>query len=142
MKLGRVLGLDPGERRIGVALSDPGRLIAQPYLVIDRRRGNAVHRITLICVEQEVETIVIGLPVSLSGEEGRAAAAARRFGDEVESGTGRNLVYWDERFTSVLAEQALLQAGMRRERRRDKRDMVAAALILQGYLDAPGRREP
>ncbi len=141
MKLGRVLGLDPGARRIGVALSDPGRLIAQPYVVIDRRRRSAVRQITLICVEQEVETIVVGLPVSLSGDEGRAAAAARRFGEEVESGTGRNLVYWDERFTSVIAEQALLQAGMRRERRRDKRDMVAAALILQGYLDGLGARE-
>ena len=88
-----------------------------------------------------METIVVGLPVSLSGDEGRAAAAARRFGEEVESGTGRNLVYWDERFTSVIAEQALLQAGMRRERRHDKRDMVAAALILQGYLDGLGARE-
>ena len=141
MKLGRVLGLDPGERRIGVALSDPGALIAQPYLVIDRRRGEAIPQIALICQDQDVHTIVVGLPVSLSGEAGSAVAAARRFGDEVQSATGRNLVYWDERFTSVQAEQALLQAGMRREKRRDKRDMVAAALILQGYLDSSGPRE-
>ena len=95
--------------------------------------------ITRLCNEQDVATIVVGLPLSLSGEEGAAAAAARRLGDAVQSATGRNLVYWDERFTSVQAEQALLEAGMRRRRRRDTRDMIAAALMLQGYLDSTAR---
>jgi putative Holliday junction resolvase len=139
--LSRVLGLDPGERRIGVALSDPSGLIAQPYRVLDRRRGNAIEQITQICDEEGIETIVVGLPVSLSGEEGAAAVAARKLGSEVAEATGRNLVYWDERFTSVQAEQALLESGMRREKRRDTRDMVAAALMLQGYLDGAGARE-
>ena len=68
--------------------------------------------------------------------------AARRFGEEVHTATGRNLVYWDERFTSVRAEEALLEAGMRREKRRSRRDMVAAAVLLQSYLDATAAREP
>lgn len=122
-------------------MSDPGGLIAQPHSVIDRRRANAVKAVALICEEEDVASIVVGLPVSLSGHEGDAAQAARRFGDAVASETGRNLVYWDERFTSVQAEQALLEAGLRREDRRDRRDMVAAALMLQGYLDASRAEE-
>jgi putative Holliday junction resolvase len=136
-----VLGLDPGERRVGVALSDPTGVIAQPFEVLDRRRINVVRRITEICDEHDVETVVVGLPITLSGEEGVAAEAARSFGDEVSSAAGRNLVYWDERFTSVQAEEALLEAGMRREKRRDTRDMVAAAVLLQSYLDATATRE-
>ena len=139
--LGRVLGLDPGERRIGVALSDPGRRIASPHAVFDRRDGDVAERLRSLCDEFEVETIVIGLPISLAGEEGKAAAAARRFGDKVVLPIGRNLVYWDERFTTVQAEQALLEAGMRRRRRRDVRDKVAAAVMLQGYLDAESEKE-
>lgn len=141
MTPGRVLGLDPGERRIGVALSDPRRVIAQPHVVIDRRRQDAVAEIARICTDQGVDTIVVGLPVSLSGREGEAVAAARRLGHEVQSRTGGNLVYWDERFTSVQAEQALLESGMRREKRKDRRDMIAAALVLQGYLDATNREQ-
>lgn len=142
MNSGRVLGLDPGERRIGVALSDPGGIIAQPYVVIDRREGKAVLRIAEICIAEGVEVIVVGLPVSLSGREGAAVTAARKLGEEVKLVTGRNLVYWDERFTSVQAEKALLEAGMRRDKRRGTRDMIAAALMLQGYLDASEPGEP
>ena len=138
---GRVIGLDPGERRIGVALSDPAAVIAQPHTVIDRRDGKPMDAIRAIVEQFDVETIVIGLPVSLSGDEGAAAEAARAFGGEVQSAIGRNLFYWDERFTSVQAEQALLESGMRRDRRRTTRDMVAAALMLQGFLDAHASRE-
>ncbi len=92
--------------------------------------------IAQLCAEEDVEIIVVGLPVSLSGVEGPSAEAARRFGAEVAEATGRNLVYWDERFTSVQAENALLEARMRRDKRRVNRDMVAAALMLQGYLDS------
>ncbi len=97
--------------------------------------------IARICADQDVDTIVVGLPVSLSGAEGAAVRSARRLGEEVQSRTKGNLVYWDERFTSVQAEQALLEGGMRREKRRDRRDMIAASLLLQGYLDAANREE-
>ena len=131
-----MLGLDPGERRVGVALSDAGGVIASPHSVIDTRSTDPVAAVVEICAEHDVQTIVVGLAVSLSGEEGAAAVAAREFGSLVSEATGGNLVYWDERFTSVQAEQALLESGMRRDKRRETRDKVAASFMLQGYLDS------
>ncbi len=140
MSRGRVLGLDPGERRIGVALSDATGIIAQPHMVIDRRRHDLAATLRTLYEEHEVGTVVVGLPVSLSGEEGTAARRARAFGAKVEDILGCQVVYQDERFTTVQAEDALLEAGMRRVERREKRDKIAAALMLQAYLDA-GRGE-
>jgi len=132
---GRILGIDPGTLRIGVALSDPGRVIASPLEVIDRRRSEPAVRIASLVAEHRVTSIVIGLPVGLAGGEGPSVAVARELGAEVTASTGQDVVYWDERFTSVTAEAALLESGMRRESRRDRRDMVAAAVMLQDYLD-------
>ncbi len=135
MTLARYLGIDPGERRIGIALSDPLGIIAQPHVVLDMRRGPVLDEIHAICVEYAVETIVIGLPTSLSGVEGSAAERARVLGDEVAGATGCEVVFFDERFTTVQAEAALLEGGMRRRERRETVDKVAAAVMLQGYLD-------
>jgi putative Holliday junction resolvase len=132
---GRILGLDPGTRRVGVAISDPGRVIATPLEVIDRRRTGVMERVLQLCRDHEVTLIVVGMPTSLSGEAGPAAALARELGEGIATSTGCDVVYWDERFTSVTAEAALLESGMRRRDRRHRRDMVAAAVILQGYLD-------
>ncbi len=104
--------------------------------MIDQQKEDVAERIASLCDELEIDCIVVGLPVSLTGDEGKAAAEARRFGEEIIRPLGRNLIYWDERFTTVQAEKALLESGMRRERRRDIRDKVAAAFMLQGYLDA------
>ena len=134
-ELTRFLGLDPGERRIGVALSDPIGIIAQPHEVLDSRTDDVLEAIRGICLEYEVAVIVVGLPTSLSGEEGTAAQKARSFGDRVGEATGCEIVFFDERFTTVQAESALLEGGVRRRRRKEKIDMVAAAVILQGYLD-------
>ena len=139
MILGRYLGLDPGERRIGIALSDPLGIIAHPLVVVDRRAEDAIARISDLCAEHEVGTIVVGLPVSLSGEEGEAAAKARLFADQVGKATGCEMVFYDERFTTVQAEAALLESGMRRRQRRERVDKVAAAMLLQGFLDSRGR---
>jgi putative Holliday junction resolvase len=133
--LARDLGLDPGERRIGVALSDPLGIIAQPHVVLDRRRGSVLDEIRAICTEHSVETIVVGLPTSLSGVEASAAERARVFGDEVAGATGCEVVFFDERFTTVQAESALLEGGMKRRQRRETVDKIAAAVMLQGYLD-------
>ena len=138
----RVLGLDPGERRIGVALSDTTGMIAQPYSVIDRRRDDVAVALRTLYQEQEVGLVVIGLPVSLSGEEGTAARRARDFGATVEEILGCEVVYQDERFTTVQAENALLEAGMRRAERRERRDKVAAAVMLQGFLDTRNAGNP
>ena len=135
MKLERVLGLDPGERRIGVALSDPLGIIAQPHIVLDQRKTDAVAAIRDICTEYEVKTVVVGLPVSLSGVEGTAAEKARVLGERVAAATGCEIVFFDERFTTVQAEAALIEGGVRRNKRRATIDKVAAAVMLQGYLD-------
>ena len=138
--LARILGLDPGERRIGVALSDTLGIIAQPHVVLDRRAGDAVAEIKRICDEYEVATVVVGLPRSLSGDEGESAAKARELGAAVGAATECSVEFADERFTTVQAESALLEAGMKRRQRRETVDMVAAAVMLQGYLDAENRQ--
>jgi putative Holliday junction resolvase len=98
-----------------------------------------VDAVRTLCDEHDVERIVVGLPTGLSGVEGPSANAARIFGDAVAEATGLPVEYQDERFTTVTAEAALLEGGVRRAKRRDVRDKVAAAVILQTYLD---RKEP
>jgi len=136
MTSGRILGVDPGERRIGIALSDALGIIAQPHLVIDRRSSDAIAVIKALCTEYDVQTVVMGLPRSLSGEEGTAAARSRELGAAVGEATGCPIEFYDERFTTVQAESALIEGGMRRRQRRETIDKVAAAVMLQGYLDA------
>lgn len=131
-----MLGLDPGERRIGVALSDPLGIIAQPHTVLDRRTEDALGKIKALCEQYEVAKVVVGLPVSLSGGEGMAAEKARDLGAQVEESTGCEIVFFDERFTTVQAEAALLEGGVRRRKRRETVDKIAAAMMLQGYLDS------
>ncbi len=138
MSAGRVLGLDPGERRIGVALSDPAGIIAQPLTVLARREGT-VADIAAIVADNEVTLVVVGLPTSLDGTEGPAAERARMLGSQVAKEIGCEVAYFDERFTTVQAEQALLGGGVRRRERREVRDKVAAAIMLQGYLDGKRR---
>jgi len=132
---GRVLGLDHGSRRVGIAVSDALRITAQPLEVVARARS--VTRIAEIVAEYEVQGIVVGLPTSLNGIEGPPAAAARAFGGEVALATGIDVSYVDERFTTVTAEKVMLQAGAKRQVRRESLDKVAAAIILQAFLDRP-----
>lgn len=130
-----MLGLDHGTRRVGIAVSDALRLTAQPLEVIARER--AVARVAEIVSEYEIKEIVLGIPTSLNGSEGPAAAAARQFGAEVTLASGIEVSYVDERFTTVTAEKAMLEAGAKRRVRRESLDKVAAAIILQAFLDRP-----
>ena len=132
---GRVLGLDHGSRRVGIAVSDPLRITAQPLEVVARSR--AVARVAGLVAEYEVNEIVVGLPTSLQGREGAAAVAARQFATEVARATSINVTYIDERFTTAIAERAMLAAGAKRQTRRESLDKVAAAIILQAFLDQP-----
>jgi len=132
---GRTIGLDPGERRIGVAVADPTGTIASPNRYIDRAKVDAVIAVTDLCAELDVSTIVVGLPLALDGREGASARAARAFGESVRSATSVEVVFQDERYTSKTAESALISGGVRREKRKETRDQVAAAVMLQGYLD-------
>lgn len=136
----RVLAVDYGERRIGLAVSDPTGTIAQPLPTLLRRRGRRppYAKIVEAVKEWEVEKIVIGLPVELSGEEEAMAAAVRSFGEGLELRAGIPVEYWDERFTSIRAERELSNLDLPQKARRQKEriDAMAATLLLQSYLDA------
>ncbi len=143
--MSRILAIDYGTRRIGVALSDPTRTLATPLPTLARRAGKRPPwaEIVRIVEEQEVGEIVVGLPLDLAGEEGAWAAEVRDFGDQLRRRTGLAVHWIDERLTSVQAERLVRSSGLPRgERERKERvDAAAAALILQSYLDAAGRRE-
>ncbi len=119
---------------MGVALSDPLHVTAQPLEVVEADEGIG-ERLRAIVEEYDVDRIIVGLPVSLDGTEGPAAAAARDFARRVEEETGVEVELSDERLSSVTAERALIEGGVRRRRRRQTVDKVAAAVMLQAYLD-------
>ena len=127
--------MDHGTHRVGVAVSDALRMTAQPLEVVGR--AVAVSRVKELVVEYEISEIVVGLPTSLKGTEGPPAVAARAFGDQISLATGIEVKYVDERFSTVTAEKAILEGGASRQVRRDSLDKVAAAIILQGFLDRP-----
>jgi len=132
----RIIGVDPGERRVGLAVSDPLGITAQGLDTFDRRKdGDFMARLRDLVAEYEVERIVVGNPVSLSGREGEASARARLLADEIARGLGLPVELWDERLSSVEAQRTL--AGARAGKKAV--DRIAAVLILQGYLDAHPR---
>lgn len=134
----RALGLDLGSKRIGVAVSDRSGTIATPLTVLHRRGQPADdHRaIAALVVEEEAEMVVVGLPLSLSGEMGPAARAAQREAEAIASVVGVPVETYDERLTTVTADRALMEARMRADARRRVVDKVAAAVMLQSWLDA------
>lgn len=136
--MGRVVALDPGTVRIGVAVSDPLGITAQPHSSLDAAAGDLDEVVAGLVEELDAEVVVVGLPVSLDGSEGEAARQARRFAARIAEAVDVPVVLHDERFSSVTAERAMIESGTRRERRRAERDRVAAAIFLQAYLD--GRR--
>lgn len=136
--------LDYGERRIGVAVTDPSKTIAQPLPTITRRRGKRppYTRIRELIRRYDPEIIVIGLPTETSGEEGEQAARVREFGEGLAKRTDVPIDYWDERFTSGRARRELARLGQRASGREKGRiDAMAAALILRSYLDAQRARD-
>jgi putative Holliday junction resolvase len=139
----RILGVDPGERRIGLASSDSETKIASPLVSVDARNTEqALAAIASQCEQLAVEQIVVGLPLRLDGSEGEAARRARRFADKLKARTGLAVVMWDERLTSRAAGRVLGEAGVRGAKRRQSVDPIAAALILQGYLDSGSADNP
>ncbi|MBM3156817.1 MAG: Holliday junction resolvase RuvX [Chloroflexi bacterium] len=131
------MGLDIGEKRIGVALSDPMGIIASALTVIERTTDDAaIKQIIELARQNEVERIVVGLPRSLDGSIGKQAQAVQAFVELLKAHTELPIVTWDERLSTVAAERALLEAGTKRDKRKKHRDAVAAAFILQGYLDS------
>jgi putative holliday junction resolvase len=139
----RILGVDYGERRIGLAISDPTLTIAQPLPTLLRRRGKRppVAEIVRILQEHEAGEAVLGLPLSSEGEESAWTAEIRVFGSKVGERAGIPVHYLDERMTSARAERVVRSLGLsRKEReRKDRVDAMAAVLILQAFLDRRAR---
>lgn len=137
---GRLLGLDFGSRRIGLAVSDPLGITAQPLPALERRgERQDVESVAARAAALGVEGIVIGLPLRLDGSEGPEARKALRFGEALRERLGMPVLPWDERLTTAQAERHLIDAGLRREKRREVRDSLAALFILQSALDARNR---
>lgn len=130
------MGVDPGTARVGVALSDDLRMLAHPLETIDCRKSDPVERIDALARERDVGVIVVGHPRNMDGTAGPAAAAAEAFAERLRDGTGRAVVLWDERLSTLAAERGLRAAG--RDSRRSKAiiDQAAAREILQSWLDA------
>ena len=131
--MSRALGVDYGTKRVGLAISDSLGITARPLSVVPR--SVVVEEVVNLVKEHDVGTIVVGLPTGLSGDEGVSASEARKLADELGVAAGIDVVLVDERYTSRLAEDALLESGMKRRKRRESVDKVAAAIILQDYLD-------
>ena len=134
----RFLGLDLGEVRIGLALSDLLGITAQPLKTLQRVGPRKdLRTLAALAREHDVATVVIGLPLLLSGEEGTKALEAREFAENLGRYLqGARIELWDERLTTVQAERGMIEGNARRRKRRESLDSLAAALILQSYLDS------
>lgn len=131
----RILAVDWGERRIGLAVSDPQGIIATGLrTLVVRGAADAIARIAAIATERETERIVVGLPLLMSGERGEAAESAQRFADALAARTGLRVDTYDERLTSALSERRLREVGTRRGRARTRVDEGAAVALLESYL--------
>lgn len=135
----RIMALDFGSKTVGVAVSDSLLVTAQGVEIIRRKEENKLRqtlaRIEELILEYEVSEIVLGCPKHMNGTEGVRVELTKEFQDKLERRTGLPVVMWDERLTTVEADRTMMEAGVRRENRKDYVDMIAATLILQGYLD-------
>lgn len=141
----RIMGLDYGSKTVGVAVSDAMLLTAQGVEIIRRKDENKLRqtlaRIEELIGEYEVEEIVLGLPKNMNDTMGSRVEATLEFQEKLERRTGLPVHTWDERLTTVAADRTMMEAGVRREHRKEYVDMIAATLILQGYLDRRSREQ-
>lgn len=135
----RIMGLDFGSKTVGVAVSDSLLVTAQGIEIIRRKEENKLRktlaRIEELIVEYEVQEIVLGRPLNMNATEGERVELTMEFKEKLERRTGLPVIMWDERLTTVAAQKTMMEAGIRRENRKEYVDMIAASLILQGYLD-------
>ncbi len=141
----RIMGLDFGSKTVGVAISDALLLTAQGIEIIRRKEENKLRqtlaRIEELIVEYEVKEIVLGLPKHMNATEGVRVELTEEFKEKLERRTGLPVTFWDERLTTVAADKIMMEAGIRREHRKEHVDRIAASLILQGYLDRRNMRK-
>ena len=135
----RIMGLDFGSKTVGVAVSDSLLLTAQGVEIIRRKDENKLRqtlaRIEELIEEYEITEIVLGLPKNMNATEGVRVELTNEFKEKLERRTGLPVIMWDERVTTVSADKIMMEAGVRRENRKQYVDKIAAMLILQGYLD-------
>ena len=131
-----ILGIDPGERRVGIALADLETRFACPLEVIDIKETDLFGRLRELIDEHEVETLVVGRPVGLSGHEGPAMDAHKTFLMRLRGEVEVHVDVYDERFTTSIAEQQMRDAGLSAKKQKGMKDAVAAQVMLQGYMDA------
>jgi putative Holliday junction resolvase len=133
----RILAIDPGKIRIGLAICDTGRTIASPFALYTRRDAEQDAKyFKALVAEEKIGLVLIGLPVYMSGDEGPQAKLARAFGGLVAEWTGLPVRYWDERYTTRFAESILWDAGLTHKKRKERRDQLAAQILLASYLEA------
>ncbi|HAL02361.1 MAG TPA: Holliday junction resolvase RuvX [Lachnospiraceae bacterium] len=136
----RIMGLDFGTKTVGVAISDPLLITAQGKEIIRRDKPSKLRqtlaRIEELVQSEEVSEIVLGYPKNMNNTEGDRVEATKEFKDMLERRTGLPVTLWDERLTTVAADKYMMDAGIRRENRKDYVDEIAAVFILQGYLDS------
>ncbi len=137
--------MDFGSKTVGVAISDPLLITAQGIEIIRRKDENKLRRtlarIEELIVEYEVREIVLGFPKNMNDTIGERAELSLEFQEKLERRTGLPVVMWDERLTTVAADKTMMEAGVRRENRKEYVDKIAAVLILQGYLDYRASKE-
>lgn len=136
----RIMGLDLGSKTVGVALSDPMMITAQPLETITRKEENKLRqtlaRIEAIIEEYEVSKIVLGYPKNMNDSVGERALISEEFKDKLERRTGLEVILWDERLTTVAADEVLAETGVKKANRKQYIDQVAATFILQEYIDS------
>jgi putative Holliday junction resolvase len=138
----RILGLDVGERRIGIAISDASGMLATPLTTIQATpQAQAIAQLVTLTQEHAAVLVVVGLPLTLRGEVGPQAQAVQTFGDALAAELPCPIQFFDERLTTVAAEQMMRDMGIKPERRKQQIDQVAAAIILQDFLDHHRNRE-
>ena len=139
----RILAVDPGSKRIGLALSDPTETIAQALATVPAEPvENLPARVAAVARTHAAERLIVGLPLRLDGTHGPEAAAARRLADALRRESGLPVELVDERLTTAAAERALIAGGVKREQRRQGIDRVAATMLLQSHLDHRRRQKP
>ena len=135
MDLSRILSIDFGKVRIGLAISDPLKIIARPLLVLENEGKNSLRKISEIISDNLVEKVVIGLPLNLEGEETVRSSEVRAFASELQEMTDVQIEFWDERYSSVEAEEVLKELGYTVKEAKNNVDKIAAAVILRNYLE-------
>lgn len=132
----RILGIDVGEARIGLALSDDLRMLAHPLETVHVKEGKPIHHVAEVIKREKIATVIVGLPRNMNGTYGPAADKVKEFAKKLQNLAPCTVKFWDERLTTVAAQRSLHEAGRDVKKSRAVIDQVAAQIILQGYLDS------